>query len=114
MSEAPKIDPVKQFIATAKEIISPETSKSEDDPKVPKAILYRDDCHFCQDLKSELAQKGLLDKVKMVNVDSEEGRKMAAESGTKGIPECVVVDEGTKKTRICSLQEYKELMEKGQ
>lgn len=129
MSETPKVEipkPVKQFMETAKHIINPEPAKPaavdlgikpeapNTAPNAPKTILYRDGCNFCEEMKRELSQKGLLDKVKMVDVASEEGRRMVIESNIRGVPECVIIDSGTKKTRVCSLEEYRELMEKGQ
>ena len=81
-----------------------------------KAVVVSENCGFCRSLKDRLQQKGLLDKIQLIDVDSEEGRKIASENNILGVPECVVILEkdGVKQTRVCNDEEFKKLLEEGQ
>ena len=81
-----------------------------------KAVVVSEHCGYCQFLKDRLKEKGLIDKVQFIDVNSEEGRKVAAENKISGVPECVVILEkdGVKQTRVCNDEEFKKLLEEGQ
>ena len=81
-----------------------------------KAVVVSEHCGYCQSLKDRLKEKGLIDKVQFIDVNSEEGRKVAAENKISGVPECVVILEkdGVKQTRVCNDEEFKKLLEEGQ
>lgn len=77
-----------------------------------KAIVVSDRCPHCEVLKSELRSRGILDKVKVINVDTPEGFKFAVDNKIMAIPECIVICEDGKCTP-CTSKEYRELLEKG-
>ena len=79
-----------------------------------KAIVTTDSCAICAGLKQYLEKKGLTDKVKIINASTPEGRKFADEHGIKGVPECLVVEDGGKVTRICTSEEFKKLLTDGE
>ena len=81
-----------------------------------KAVIVSETCGYCQSLKDRLREKGLIDKVQFIDVNSEEGRKVAEENNITGVPECVVLLEkdGVKQTRVCNDEEFKKLVEEGQ
>lgn len=78
-----------------------------------KAVVVSEHCGYCQSLKDRLQQKGLIDKVQFIDVDSEEGRKITSENKIMGIPECIIIGKDGK-TKICSDEEFKKLLEEGQ
>lgn len=83
------------------------TKKSE------KLIVVTDSCPICADVKAYLKLKGLTDKVKLINASTPEGLKFARENGITGVPECVVVDENGKQVRVCTKEEFNEVLTDG-
>jgi predicted thioredoxin/glutaredoxin len=77
-----------------------------------KAIVVSKNCPYCGEVKEELASRGLLEKVKIIDVDTPDGRAFAIKNQIKYIPECVVICEDGKCVP-CTSQEYRELLEKG-
>ena len=105
-NENPQSEPV------ATEPVQENQSVQEQPSTSIKAVVVSEHCGYCQSLKDRLQQKGLLDKVQFINVDSEEGKKIAEEAGILGVPTCVIITkEGN--TKQCSDNEFKKLIEEG-
>lgn len=89
-----------------------EAPKAET-PKIEasfKAIVVTDTCGFCAGLKDYIKDKGLADKVKIINASTPEGRKFVIDNKIKGVPECIVVAEDGKLTRVCTKEEFTKLL----
>ena len=78
-----------------------------------KAIIVTESCPYCAQLKAYLKQKGLLDKVQFIDASTKEGYAFARQHGVTGVPECVVITEKGKQVRICSEQEFQEVLKEG-
>jgi predicted thioredoxin/glutaredoxin len=80
--------------------------------KVEKALIVTDTCPICREVKVFLEKKGLTGKVKLIDAGTPEGRQFALEHGVRGVPDCVLIEDG-KKVRICTQEEFKKLLEEG-
>ena len=78
-----------------------------------KAVVVSPTCPFCRELQDYLKEKGLLDKVKIIDTETEEGYKFAKDNKIEGVPECIVVEADGKKARVCSKEEFDKLIEEG-
>ena len=78
-----------------------------------KAIVVTDTCGFCQGLKDYIKDKGLGDKVKIINASTPEGRKFVIDNKIRGVPECVVVAQDGKQVKVCSKEEFVKLLKEG-
>lgn len=77
-----------------------------------KAVVVSERCPYCTQLIAHLKSKGMLDKVQLIDADSEEGRKFADENKIMHVPECIVIveREGKRETRVCNEEEFKKLI----
>jgi hypothetical protein len=91
---------------------APKAEPSKPEPPY-KALIVTDTCGFCQGLKDYIKDKGLMDKVKIINASTPEGRQFAIDNKIRGVPECVVVDQGGKQVKICSKEEFVKLLKEG-
>ena len=117
MSEKNQENEIPQsFEPVATEPVQENQSVQEQPSTSIKAVVVSETCGYCQSLKDRLKEKGLIDKVQFIDVDSEEGRKITEETKISGVPTCVVIVEkdGAKQTRICNDEEFKKLIEEGQ
>lgn len=78
-----------------------------------KAVVVSPTCPFCRDLQKHLEEKGLLDKVKIIDTSTEEGYKFAKDNKIDGVPECIIIEADGKQARVCSKEEFDKLIEEG-
>lgn len=78
-----------------------------------KAIVVSEKCPHCAHIKTFLEEKGLLEKVKLIDVSTDEGAKFADEHDIMAVPTCVVLKEDGTKVRACSDEEFEKLIEEG-
>ena len=77
-------------------------------------LVVSDNCGHCASLKSELQQKGLLDKIKVIRFETEQGREFCRRNNIHAVPECmVVIGPNGEKARTCNPQEFQKLIEEG-
>ena len=81
--------------------------------KKKKAIVVTDSCPICKEVKAILAERNLQDKVTLINASTPEGHQYAVENGITGVPECVIQDENGKQQKICSKEEFLQLLKEG-
>ena len=76
-------------------------------------IIVSDQCPACKVLLDSLKTQGVLDKYKVVNVASPEGRDIVAKLGLKAVPNCVVIrrEEGGDMARPCTEEEMGKIIE---
>ena len=127
MSETPKVEEKKAEPVPPQPAPAPAETKPVEAPKVEtvkpevkaeapkieppyKAIVVTDSCGFCEGIKDYIKDKGLGDKVKIINASTPEGRKFAVDNKIHGVPECIVVAEDGKVARVCSKEEFTKLM----
>jgi hypothetical protein len=95
---------------------TPEAAPSQPAPAQSssfKAIVVTDTCGFCQGLTDYIKDKGLADKVKIINASTPEGRKFVIDNKIRGVPECVVVAQDGKQVKVCSKEEFVKLLKEG-
>lgn len=78
-----------------------------------KRVIVSDHCPVCREIKSFVQEKGLEDKVELVDVNTPEGHKFAVDNGITAVPECVIVAEDGKMTRVCNREEFEKLLTEG-
>ena len=78
-----------------------------------KALLVSENCPHCTDLKKILQDRGLLDKIKVLTYETDEGQKFAKENNITAVPECVVIKKDGKDVRVCTDKEFQELIDGG-
>lgn len=77
-----------------------------------KLILMSPNCGGCQQLKEHLANLGLVNKYRVIDVTTKEGSELADGLGIKHVPSCVIVEitsEG-RRARACSESEFLDLL----
>ena len=77
----------------------------------PKILLVSEQCPSCSTIEKYLAEKGLLDKIYVLDITTEEGQKLVKELDLKGVPDCVIVDDERKEIRQCSGEDWKRMLE---
>lgn len=77
-----------------------------------KLLLVSDKCPACKVVKKKLDEKGHLDDIQVVDVETKEGRELANRMGIRAVPECVMVEsEGEQKVvRKCKESEWRGLL----
>lgn len=78
-----------------------------------KAIVVTDSCPICKQVKEIIAERGLQDKVTLINASTPEGKQFAIDNGITGVPECVIIDENGKQKSTCSREEFEKLLMDG-
>jgi len=68
--------------------------------------------HNCETLKETLKEKGLLDKVKIINASTTEGRTFAVMNNIMAVPTCVIINKDGNVNQ-CSNDEFIKLLENG-
>ena len=74
------------------------------------AIITTDTCPHCGHLKEFLKEKGLLDKVKVINASTPEGLEFVLKNGIHAVPECVIIKKNGKEVRVCTPEEFKKVL----
>lgn len=74
-------------------------------------LVVSPDCPHCTHLKSELKERGLLEKVTVIDATTKEGAAFTEKHGIKGVPECVVIEDGN--VKVCSDTEFQKLVNEG-
>jgi len=77
-----------------------------------KVLVVSPNCPSCKAVEKFLIEKGLLDSYRVVDVSTPEGLEFAKRAGVQGVPECLVVDHEKKVVRVCSDDEWKEMLGK--
>jgi thioredoxin-like negative regulator of GroEL len=78
-----------------------------------KAIIVGDGCGACKALVEGLQKKGALEKYRVVDVNSEEGRDIVSKLEIKAVPECILITkdkEGNQFARRCTDEETAEIL----
>ena len=78
-----------------------------------KALVVSDSCPHCEDIKEFLQKKKLLNKVRLIRYESDEGKEFCKKNNIRAVPECVVLKQDGKEVRVCSEQEFQKLIEEG-
>lgn len=78
-----------------------------------KALVVSESCPHCHTMQNYLTKKGLMNKVKVIKFESEEGRKFCVEHNINAVPECVVIHQNGKDVRVCSPKEFETLLQDG-
>lgn len=78
-----------------------------------KILLFSPECPGCDQLREHLVRLGLVDKYRVIDVSTDEGRRIADELGITHVPSCIVAEETQKglRARACTEQEFLELIE---
>lgn len=76
-----------------------------------KILVVSDNCPSCESVKAYMGKAGILSKIRVVNVASNEGRILTKKLNLMGVPDCVLVDDQSKTVRVCSDQEWHDMLE---
>lgn len=76
-----------------------------------KILVVSEQCPSCATIEKYLAERGILDKFRVLDIATEEGQKLVKELDLKGVPECVIVDDERKEIRQCSNEDWKDMLE---
>lgn len=71
-----------------------------------KALILTDTCPHCAEVKKALADRGLIDKVQIINASTKEGLDFAMSHGIRSVPECVIITKKGEQVRVCTEQEF--------
>ena len=82
-----------------------------DGESLEKALIVSDQCMACKALLKELGNKGLLDKYKVINVNTPEGLDVVQKLGISAVPDCIVImrDKDGDVARRCTDEETKKI-----
>ena len=76
-----------------------------------KVLVVSNNCGSCVSLKRYLSKAGLLEKTKIIDIDSDMGQTLVKKLDLKGVPDCVLVDQERKVIRRCTDQEWANMLE---
>jgi len=78
-----------------------------------KILLVSPDCPGCEQLRQHLVRLGLVDKYRVIDASSSEGKRIADDLGITQVPNCIVAEQTQEglKARACTEQEFLELIE---
>lgn len=76
-----------------------------------KILVVSEQCPSCDTIEKYLAEKGLLDKFRVLDIASEAGQKLVKELDIKAVPDCVIIDDERKEIRQCSNKDWKDMLE---
>jgi len=62
-------------------------------------------------LESYLAEKGVLNKFHLLDIETEEGKDLIEKLGLRAVPTCVIVDDDKKEVRQCSDEDWKDILQ---
>lgn len=77
-----------------------------------KAVVVSETCPYCESLLKFLKDRGLAEKVQVINASTQEGLDFAVKHGIRAVPECVVITGNGEKVRVCSKGEFEQLLQK--
>ena len=77
-----------------------------------KILVVSKHCSSCEAVKAYLTEAGLIDQLRVVDVDTPEGQHLVKELDLRGVPDCVVVDDVQREVRRCSEQEWLAILKK--
>lgn len=75
-----------------------------------KILVVSGNCGGCRSIKNYMNKAGILDKVRVVDVTSNEGKMLSKKLDLKGVPDCVLVDEVARTVRVCTDQEWQDML----
>lgn len=77
-----------------------------------KAIIVSDQCPVCKVLLDSLKEKGVLEKYRVLDVNTPEGIDAAQKLGLNAVPECIVIVKTAEgeMARRCSEEEIKSIL----
>lgn len=76
-----------------------------------KILVVSENCGSCNSLKQYLAEKGFIDKYKIVDINSNEGKTLSKKLNLSGVPDCILVDDQSKTVKVCTDQEWHDMLE---
>jgi len=79
---------------------------------VEKTLVVSQNCDACKVLLSSLKNQGVLNKYRVIDVATPEGKDVVEKLGITGVPECVMIvkDQDGAMARRCSPEEMTEII----
>lgn len=77
-----------------------------------KTIIVSQNCDACKLLLASLKNQGALDKYRVVDVATPEGKDVVEKLGITGVPECIIImkDQSGEMARRCTSEEMKDMI----
>jgi len=77
-----------------------------------KTLIVSQNCDPCKVLLSSLKNQGILDKYRIIDVATEQGKDVIKKLGITGLPECVMIlkDQTGEMARRCTPEEMNEII----
>jgi len=77
-----------------------------------KTLIVSQDCGSCKVLLESLKTQGVLDKYRVIDASTPEGKDVVEKLGITGVPECIMIikDQDGEMARRCSSEEMTEVI----